>query len=123
MKRGGRVNAVSAKRRAMSYGDYVAERLAAEPRCQLNTKIIEVDPLWFGCTGRAEGLHHLRKRSSAGAICCDANTIPACNACNAGWVEHHPALAELGHLVIRQGHPRWDELGQRHHDHHHEGTT
>lgn len=124
MERGGRVKPVSDKRAAMDYPTFVAEQLAkAKGRCLLNTLILDVDPLWFGCTGQADGLHHLRKRSSTGAICCEANTVAACNACNSGWVESKPKLAEYGDLTIRQGHPRWAELGQRHHDQHHEGTT
>lgn len=79
-----------------------------------------VDPV--PCTGRLEGLHERRKRSSAGSLLVAENLIPACNRCN-GWVEDRlPVLAAgdperwaalKGLLVVREGDPAWDRLGSR----------
>lgn len=105
----------------MKYPEFVRARLARDPWCALGARILTVDGA-HRCDRRAEGLHHLRKRSSAGAIACEANTWPACNNCN-GWVEDNPdAARDLG-LVVREGDPRWPDLGQRTHDLEHVGTA
>ena len=117
-----RVKPRSDKREDMDYQAFVIAELLATPGCQLAALIAQVDPLWHGCRRKATGLHHLRKRSSAGAITCSANTLSACDPCN-GWVEDHPKLAKLVELVIRPEHgERWEQLGARYHQEHHEGT-
>lgn len=104
---------MSEKRAALGYGRFVRLRLSISDRCELGSIIAKVDPLWRGCTGRAQGLHHLRKRSDTGRLCSRLNTLRACNACNGGWVEDYPSLAIEAGLVIRQGDPMWPWLGVR----------
>lgn len=87
----------------MDYGTFVAMRLAKNWRCAVR---------WPGCTIRAQGLHHLRKRSASGRLCSRLNTIPCCNACN-GAIEQDPELAHLLGLVVREGDPWWPWLGVR----------
>jgi hypothetical protein len=87
-------------------------RLAISKRCEVGERIRWIDPLWRGCTGTAQGLHHLRKRSSSGRVKSRLNTLRSCNACN-GWVEDWDGLAQLAGLVIREGHPWWPWLGVR----------
>lgn len=72
-----------------------------------------VDPSWRGCTVWPSGLHHVRKRSAAGALMNPANVLASCSACNAGWVEDNPLLAHEAGLVVREGDPEWDALGAR----------
>ena len=123
LKRTGPPRRRSPKREAMEYQAFVIAELLRQPRCQLADRIAEVDPLWTGCRRKATGLHHLRKRSSAGAITCSANTLSSCDPCN-GWVEDHPKLARLAKLVIRaEDRELWEQLGARYHAEHHEGTT
>jgi len=62
------------------------------------------------CSGRLEGLHELRKRSSGGSLVNKDNLVPACNFCN-GWVENNPLKAWEYGLVVRPGDPGYDELG------------
>lgn len=107
-----RISGMSEKRSNLRYGDYVAMRLAISRRCEVAERIRTTDPLWLGCTHRAQGLHHLRKRSAGGRVKSRLNTLRSCNACN-GWVEDHDALATLAGLVIREGHPMWPWLGVR----------
>lgn len=64
------------------------------------------------CTYEATELHHLRKRSSSGALCHPLNVKPVCSACNLA-IEDHPDEAEAAGLVIREGHPMWDALSSR----------
>lgn len=62
MKRGGRVNAQSTKRRALAPArrHFVRDHLHAYPRCQVR---------WDGgCTGRAEHVHEALMRSRGGVI-------------------------------------------------------
>lgn len=104
------------RRRAAEHPAYlvfVEQQIAANPHCQLEALIRVVDPTWRGCRGWATGLHHLRKRSSGGALISEANTLTGCNPCNAGWIEDHPRLARKAGLVVRSGDPLWDELGAR----------
>ena len=65
------------------------------------------------CTGVAACFHELRKRSSGGSTVNPKNLLPVCWNCN-NWAEDWPDYAkELG-LVIREGHPLWDEVSKRH---------
>lgn len=70
---------------------------------------------WRYCTGRIQGLHELRKRSSGGSLVNRSNLIPACNYCNS-WVECNPLLAHEYGLVVREGDDDWDRLGKRNDD-------
>lgn len=63
------------------YKKLVREMLAADDRCELLTP---------NCTGKAEGLHHQKRR---GALLLVKKYLKrSCNACN-GWVEKHPLEA------------------------------
>lgn len=66
-------------------------RLAAErgDACELRTPV---------CTGRQQGLHHLRKASQGGRTV-EGNVLLSCNACNT-WCEDNPARARTMGLVI-----------------------
>lgn len=64
------------------------------------------------CTGIATELHHLRKRSSAGALANPENVLPVCSACNL-TVEDHPEEARKAGLVVREGDSQWDALSSR----------
>lgn len=66
-----------------------------------------------GCTGVATELHHVRKRSSAGALCNPANVKTTCHHCNVFGIENHPKEARLAGLVVREGDPQWDALSSR----------
>ncbi len=77
-------------------------------RCQLAAKT-EPD----SCRGHLT-YHHRRKASSGGAYIV-ANGLTLCEAHNQA-VEDHPQLARNLHgswLVVREGDPEWDELGER----------
>jgi hypothetical protein len=102
----------SDKRVEQEYAEFVATQLALSDRCEVGPVIRTADPLWSGCRGRAQGLHHLRKRSASGALVSRANTLRACNPCN-GWPEDFPTLAKAVGLTIIEGHPDWDRLGAR----------
>lgn len=64
------------------------------------------------CTGTATELHHLRKRSSSGALAERDNVRRSCHDGNQA-VERHPRQAERAGLVIREGHPDWDRFSSR----------
>lgn len=66
-----------------------------------------------GCTVAASELHHLRKRSSSGALCNPANVIVTCHHCNVVSIESFPIEARLAGLVVREGDPLWDSLSAR----------
>lgn len=64
------------------------------------------------CTFVATELHHLRKRSSAGALCNPANVRTVCHECNMD-IEDRPEAAEAAGLVVREVHPEWEALSAR----------
>lgn len=122
-KRRRRLKSKSVKRIELAYGAFVAQRLARSRECEVGPRIELVDPLWrhnhavaagliAGCTRRATGLHHLRKRSAAGRVRSRLNTLRSCDPCN-GWVEAHPEMAYRAGLVVRPGDAWWPWLGVR----------
>lgn len=82
---------------------------AGRARCELGPVIRLAVPDWSGCTGRVDGLHEIRKRSSGGSLTRLDNLRPACNPCNE-WCEDHPALARTVGLVVRPGDPLFASL-------------
>lgn len=64
------------------------------------------------CAGTATQLHHLRKRSSSGALAERDNVRRSCHDGNQA-VERHPRQAERAGLAIREGHPDWDRFSSR----------
>jgi hypothetical protein len=110
-RRRSRLKARSRKRIELSYGEWVELQLRRNGRCELGPVIVARDPL-HRCTRRAQGMHHLRKRSAAGRVRSRLNTRRACNPCN-GWVEDNPALARAVGLVVLPGDPWWPWLGVR----------
>lgn len=96
------------------YVAFVAGMLAVNDRCEVGRKILSVDSSYRGCLGRADGLHHLRKRSAQGALIDPSNTRRCCSPCNL-WVEMEPERAHKAGLVVREGDPDWDQLGARRH--------
>lgn len=70
------------KEEQKEYKKIVKEILSADDRCKLKVP--------GTCTGKAQGLHHLRKR--VGFLLDKRFLKPACNACNQ-WVELHPKEA------------------------------
>ena len=64
------------------------------------------------CTYKATELHHLRKRSSSGALCNPEGVVPVCSPCNLA-IEDHPEEAHGAGLVVREGDPMWDALSSR----------
>jgi hypothetical protein len=61
------------------YKKIVREMLALEPGCRIKSPV---------CTGKAQGLDHLQKRSPKNLLN-RSNLIPACNACQQ-YKEEHP---------------------------------
>lgn len=59
--------------------------------CQIRSEV---------CTGLANGLHHLKKKSQGGEDTHE-NTILACNPCNT-YIEDHPAWALAHGFTIRR---------------------
>lgn len=62
---------------------------------------------------KAQTLHELRKRSANGSIVNPLNLMPVCNWAN-NWVETWPLESKEIDLVMREGHPHWDEVSARH---------
>lgn len=67
------------------YKKVKAEKFAASDRCELKIPGI--------CTGKAEGLDHVQKRSPKN-LTKAKNLVRACNACNY-WKETHPKEAAI----------------------------
>ena len=90
LKRTGRLNPMSARRRKVNAERRrAAESLDGEP-CWLTTVV---------CTGQAEHWHELVGRAQGGSLVDPRNLVPACDRCN-GWVEDHPeTAAALGYKV------------------------
>jgi hypothetical protein len=61
------------------YKKIVKEMLALKPNCRIKSPV---------CTGKAQGLDHLQKRSPKNYLK-RSNLIPACNACQL-YKEEHP---------------------------------
>lgn len=103
---------VSKKRAKLlrSYNAFVAGMLAVDKRCWVGREIVRIDRHYRECTRTADGLHHLRKKSSGGALMDPDNVLRSCNHCNT-WVEDHPTLAWEAGLVVRAGDPDWERLG------------
>lgn len=93
------------------YVAFVAGMLAVSDRCEVGRRISSVDCTYRDCRGRANGLHHRRKKSSQGALMEPDNVLRCCDPCN-GWVEDHDARAHKAGLVVREGDPDWDRLGR-----------
>lgn len=92
----------------------IVEMIEAGRRCEVGPILMDAGLMPF-CTGRIEGLHERRKRSSAGSLVNPENLIPSCNRCN-GFVEEAPAAVRdlTGtRLIVREGDPEWPELGSR----------
>lgn len=115
-----RVKARSDERRELNYPAFVESYLAWHQKCEVGPIIesLSGDPVvvpstdgWH-CRRKPSGLHHLRKRSAAGALTNPANVVACCSPCNS-WIEDHPALAYGLRLVVREGDPEWDNLGAR----------
>jgi hypothetical protein len=64
------------------------------------------------CEGTAHELHHLRKRSSSGALAERTNVRRSCWTGNQA-VERWPTEARAARLVVREGDPEWDSLSSR----------
>jgi hypothetical protein len=107
-----RIQQRSEARATDGYGEWVRTQLRADSRCHVGPMIRSVAPGWRGCTGRAQGMHHLRKQSAGGVRISEANTLRSCNPCN-GWVEDHPDEAEEAGLVVGFRHPLYEALGRR----------
>lgn len=81
--------------------------------CLAGPKLAELNLVLAGrCTKDATELHHLRKRSSAGALANPANVVPVCHACNMA-IEDYPVAARAAGLVVREGDPEWEALSAR----------
>lgn len=93
------------------YVAFVAGMLAVDDRCEVGRKILSVDCKYRGCTRRATGLHHRRKKSSQGALMEPDNVLRSCDPCNL-WIEDRPERAAKAGLVVRAGDPEWDRLGR-----------
>lgn len=78
--------------------------------CEAGPKLQTVNV--YDCTHHATELHHLRKRSAAGALANPANVVPVCHACNMA-IEDYPVAARAAGLVVREGDPEWEALSAR----------
>lgn len=99
------LRARSARREREHRTEYLplVRAMAAESTaCELGPLLRAVDASWRGCRGEMDGLHHILKRSSGGALSERANVMRACNPCN-GLVEDRPMLAHEAGLVRRAG--------------------
>ena len=111
-----RMKRVSAKRRIVGVhrAKFVAEQLAAHPRCQFPERAVRyVHPdfpglldMLAGCTGAATEIHEpmTRARKPGNETILDAdNSLAGCHQCHA-WTHAHPALAEqMGLLKSSRG--------------------
>ena len=75
------------------YKPFVVDVLTRRPWCE-----IRFDE---NCTGRATGLHHLRKRSQGGDLADPENVLASCSYCN-GAIEDNPREAHERGFVIRR---------------------
>lgn len=75
------------------YKPFVVKVLEERPWCE-----VKFDE---NCTGRATGLHHLRKRSQGGGLTDPANVLASCSYCN-GAIEDNPIEAHERGFVIRR---------------------
>lgn len=107
------------RRRAPRHAD--EDRAYRELRARLIPGPCEVCPqliaagVEISCDGLAHELHHRRKRSSSGALANRANVVVCCHTANMAMedrAEVIPVAEQLG-LVVREGHPEWDELSAR----------
>lgn len=95
MKRSGPLPPVSEKRKRtnrertkMRKEHFGEER----PRCAVR---------WDGdCTGWADALHELKKRSQGGSLTDPNNAVPCCNRCNSK-IEDHPDEAHRRGFVVK----------------------
>lgn len=81
-------------------------------RCRTCPALAEQIPGYQPCGGLGTELHHLRKRSSAGAIANPRNVVPTCRAGNRA-VEDHPEASHLAGLAIRECCDDYETLGRR----------
>ncbi len=42
-----------------------------------------------GCTGKTQGVHHVRGKSTIELLLDESNWLPACNHCNSIWIEQN----------------------------------
>ncbi len=84
---------VSAKRKEENkvYKKQVKEAIKKDNRCKVKSP---------ACTGKAQGLHHLQKRSP-GNLTKEENQLPACNACNLYIEENSEWAKNNGFTVSR----------------------
>lgn len=76
------------EKKQREYRKIVKEMLSKDARCKINSPV---------CTGIAQGLHHIVKRSPKNLI--DKNNlIPSCNRCN-GFVEQNIDWAIEGGFI------------------------
>lgn len=98
----------------MAYRELRAELLPG--RCEvcepLNAALERSGGYQVRCQGTGTELHHLRKRSSSGALAERDNVRVSCHTGNMA-VEMYPAAALVSGLVIREGHPDWERLSSR----------
>jgi hypothetical protein len=80
---------VKAAKNDKEYKKLVKLMLAENDKCEMKVPGV--------CTGKAQGLHHKRKRGKH-TLKDKKNLLRACNACN-GWVEKFPIEAEKLGLV------------------------
>lgn len=117
LARTGRVNPRSDRNKAEGSKRKVIRTASLSGRCTIGPVLTELG-VAGGCDGRGrvEGLHERRKASSGGSKVNEANLMPACNRCN-GIVEDcvgdERELVEASVLVVREGHPEWEELSMR----------
>lgn len=77
------------EKKQREYRKVVGELLNNNGKCQVKSPV---------CTGKAQGAHHIVKRSSKNLTDLK-NLIPCCNACNL-WIEEHSEEAKKKGFVI-----------------------
>jgi hypothetical protein len=80
--------------------------------------ILAVGGIETHCAGVIQGLHERRKSSAGGSRVNPKNLVPSCNWGNTAGIEdavgwHREFVEKHSGLVVREGHPEWEELGAR----------
>lgn len=85
------IKKVSDKRKEenKTYKKQVKSAVKKDPRCKIKSPV---------CTGKAQGLHHLQKRSPKN-LTNPKNQVSACNACNL-YIEENPIWARNNGFTI-----------------------
>jgi hypothetical protein len=105
LKRGGRLQSVSAKRKAEQGDRDECRRLVmarAAGRCEVCPRIADVDPVTASeCYRTASDVHEIKTRARGGSIFEPENCLAVCRKAH-DWIHANPALATPLGLLASQ---------------------